>query len=112
MRYERDGFSVRAAQKKKRPLPPDHWYLNQPPDLPGSDFFYIAFRDLQTCRAPDGPIPWDKAMAYADRKELPADVAGALWCIVRKIDNAERSWRLEQLEAESGNGGLSGRRGN
>lgn len=102
MRYERDGFSVRAARKKRRPLPPDHWFLNKPPRVRGADFYYTAYRDLGTCRPPDGPIPWDKAMAYADRKRLAPDLADALWTIVSRMDNAERRWRLEQLEQEAG----------
>ena len=102
MRYERDGFSVEAARKKRRQLPPDHWYLNKPAEPTGCEFFYTAFRDLQTTRQTDGPIPWDKAMAYADRKGLAPDVADALWIVVSRMDLAERGWRLEQLKAESG----------
>jgi hypothetical protein len=100
LRYERDGFQVAAARKKKRKLP--EWYLDEPPEIVGCEFFYDAFRDLATCRAPDGPIPWDKAMRYADRKELASDVADALWTVVRMMDNAERRWRVEQLEEGGG----------
>lgn len=100
MRYERDGFSVEAAIKKKRPLP--DWYLDEPPNAPGSAFFYEAFRDLQTTRHPEGPIPWDRAMAYAREKGLAPDLARALWIIVNRMDVTERKWRVEQLEAEAG----------
>lgn len=99
MRYSRDGFSVEAAKKKKRPLPADHWYHNKPDEVPGSDWFYEAYRDLGTCRPPDGPIPWLAAMAYADRKGLAPDVAETLWAVVWRMDNAERGWRLEEIKA-------------
>ena len=58
-----------------------------------------------TCRAPDGPIPWTAAMAYADRKRLTPDLADAMWTIVSRMDNVERAWQLEQLKAETGSGG-------
>lgn len=41
-------------------------------------------------------------MAYADRKELPRDLADAVWTVVRLMDNAERRWRVEQLEEGGG----------
>lgn len=100
MRFGRDGFSVDAARKKKRKLP--QWYLDEPPQHPEAAFFYTAFRDLATCRAPDGPIPWTAAMAYADRKGLAPDVANAVWAVVRKMDLAERQWQVENLKGANG----------
>lgn len=100
MRYERDGYSVDSAIKKKRPLP--SWYLEQPPRVPGDDFFHTAFRDLSTERNADGPIPWRAAMAYADRKGLRPDLASALWIVIFRMDLAERRWRLEALKQETG----------
>jgi hypothetical protein len=104
LRLDRDGFSVDAARKKKRPLP--DWYLDEPPDPPGSALFYDAFRDLATCRPPDGgAIPWDKVMAYADRKGLASDVTDVLWTVMRKMDQAERKWQIENLKTTgSGDG--------
>lgn len=97
LRLDRDGFSVAAARKKKRKLP--QWYLDEPPEPPEAGFFYDAFRDLSTCRPPDGgAIPWDKAMAYADRKGLRPDVANALWTVMRKMDQAERRWQIDNLK--------------
>lgn len=97
LRFDRDGFSVDAARKKGRPLP--EWFLNEPPEPPSAPFFYSAYRDLVTCRLPDGPIPWDKAMAYAERKGLAPDVADALWAVIRKMDQAERRWQIDNLRA-------------
>jgi hypothetical protein len=102
LRWERDGFSVEAAKKKRRPLPDDHWFHDRPAPVVGQDFFFAAYRDLQTCRTPDGPIPWTAAMAYADRKGLDPDAAEAIWVVVRKLDGTERQWRYEQLKAETG----------
>lgn len=104
LRLDRDGFSVEAARKKGRKLP--DWYLAEPPDPPMADFFYDAFRDLTTCRPPDGgAIPWDKAMAYADRKGLLPDAADALWTVIRKMDQAERRWQLENVKPGAGGDG-------
>lgn len=101
MRYERDGFSVEAARKKGRQIPDDHWINDEPEIVPYSEVFLEAYRDLATCRPPDGPIPWDKAMAYADRKGFAPDLAEVLWAVVWRIDVAERNWRVEQLKAET-----------
>lgn len=110
MRYARDGFSVEAARKKGRPLPPDHWYLNAPEAPPWADWFYEAYRDLSTCRAPDGPIPWLAAMAYAERKGLAPDVAELMWAVVRQMDYAEMKWRLDEITAGGSGVRISDRR--
>lgn len=100
MRYERDGFSVRAAIKKKRKLP--DWYLDEPKHPPGCEFFYEAFRDLQTCRYPDGAIPWTAAREWSREKRLTPDVAEAVWIVVSRMDRAERNWHYENLKASFG----------
>ncbi len=102
MRYQRDGFSVEAAFKKGRTLDPDHWYLHPPPEVPGLEFFFEAYRDLSTCRPPDGAIPWLAAMAYGEKKKLAEDVTETVWVTVRKMDLAERSWRLEEAGRTDG----------
>jgi len=43
-------------------------------------------------------------MAYADRKGLSPDVADALWTVIRKMDQAERSWHIEELKGRMGGG--------
>lgn len=98
MRYQRDGFSVKSGRLKGRPDP--EWFVNRPPEVSGSEFFYVAFRDLGTERVDDGPIPWTKAMAYADRKGLAPDVADAVWTVVHKMDLVERKWRADSLKEE------------
>jgi hypothetical protein len=65
------------------------------------EFFYEAFRDLQTERPVDGAIPWRAAMAYARHKGLAPDVADLLWTVVRKMDDAEREWQVENMQSES-----------
>lgn len=102
MRYQRDGFSVDSAIKKGRALP--DWYLDQPEIVAGSEFFHTAYRDLATCRHPDGSIPWLAAMAYADRKRLRPDLANALWEAIWRMDVVERRWRLDEIRRESGGG--------
>lgn len=100
LRYERDGFSVEAARKKRRPIAADHWSNNKPVLPTGSDFFLAAYRDLVSCRPDGGPIPWTAAMAYADRKGLEPDLADALWAVVSRMDLAERRWRFDNAKTE------------
>lgn len=102
LRFQRDGFSVEAARKKGRPLPDDHWF-HQKPTLPaGADIFLAAYRDLSTCRTPDGPIPWTSAMEWGDRRGLPSDLSAVLWGVIWRVDNAERKWRVDDLKREPG----------
>lgn len=102
MRYQRDGYSVEAAKKKRRPIPDDHWYHQRPAIPPGVGMFFEAFRDLQTCRLPDGPIPWTAAIKWAKRRGLSPELTDVLWGVIWRLDNAERSWRVEDLKRETG----------
>ena len=68
--------------------------------------FNEAFRDLSTCRAPDGPIPWTAMRLYARDKGFAPDVAEAVWAVIRQMDIAERRWMVENMPgAEEGGGG-------
>ena len=102
MRWARDGFSVKAAKAKRRPLPADHWFFTKPRLPPGLDVFMEAYRDLSTERPADGAIPWSATMAWADRMGLPPDFADVLWGVIWRADLAERQWRVEDLKRETG----------
>lgn len=102
MQFNRDGHSIAAIDKKNkrrrkdqhRPYP--KWYLDRPNQVRGADFFFDAFRDLQTERRfADGPIPWSKARLYAEGRGLEPDLAELLWTVVRRLDLAERAWYSE-----------------
>lgn len=70
-----------------------------------AEFWYTAYRDLSTDRAFEGgPIPHREAMAYADRKGLEPDVTNLLWMVIRRMDQAERGWRIENLKGQTGDG--------
>lgn len=101
MKFDRDGFSVEAAKRKKRPLP--EWYLAEPQLPSGLQFFMNAYHDLATCRPWDGgnplPIPWTACALYADRKGLEADLADLLWDAVRAADQADRKWIIDHQKA-------------
>src|SRR6185369_1400905 len=98
------------AKKKRRPLPADHWYYDRPTLPEGVSLFLEAYRDLQTCRAPEGPIPWTAAMDWADRRGLSPELGDVLWGVIWRMDNAERNWRVEAIKSEVGGGaGISHR---
>lgn len=93
LRYERDGYSVEAAIRKGRDLPP--WYLDEPPIHPSQDFYLQAFSDLSTTRQigmGPGPIPWDKILLYAHWMELERDVTRAFVQIIQLMDSAYMDW--------------------
>lgn len=100
MRYSRDGYQVRGAKKKKRPLP--QWYLDEPPIPQGADLIFDAYADLQTCRVPDGAIPWTAAREYATHRGLDPDVFDILWAVIKRMDRAERKWHSDNLKRELG----------
>lgn len=68
----------------------------------GCDFFFVAYRDLVTCRTSEGAIPWDKVALYADRKGLEPDMAELLWSVTRQMDAAEQKWVAENLAGTEG----------
>lgn len=108
LRFARDGHSIAAGNAKSarlatpRALP--EWYLNRPPEVWGARFYYVAYKALQSCRPPDGAIPWTAVMAYAGSKGLAPDLADALWTVISCMDLAERAWRLEEAKQEAGGG--------
>lgn len=68
----------------------------------GSDFFFGAYRDLVSCRVPDGPIPWTAVMQWADRRRLSRNLAEALWTVISQMDCAERQWRFDRFQEDHG----------
>lgn len=93
---------MEAGLKKKRKFPEDHWYFNEPVVPEGCEFFTVAYRDLVTCRLPEGAIPWTAVALYADRKGLEPDVAELLWSVIRQMDVAEREWVLSNISGTEG----------
>ncbi len=48
-------------------------------------------------------------MAYAERKGLAPDVADAFWTVIKKLDQTERRWQVENIKRNLGDGGISDR---
>lgn len=88
---------MEAGLRKRRKFPEDHWYFNEPEVPAGCGFLMEAFRDLVTCRAPEGPIPWTAAALYADKAGLDPDTAEVMWTAVRAMDEAERAWAAADI---------------
>lgn len=72
--------------------------------MKGALLFYRAYRDLQTCRHPDGAIPWTACREWCRDRQLQRDIANAVWIVVSRMDLAERQWRYDQMKAEAGDG--------
>lgn len=68
-----------------------------------ASFFWRAYRDLATCRQPDGPIPWSVAVAYGERKGLDPNALEVFWSVIRQMDQVERQWRIDNLKGQTGN---------
>ena len=99
LEYNEKEFQLQAREVKG--LPPPDWAMNEPPLYPGDDFFLTAFYDLSTCRSfgeSPGPIPWDKMVEYADRKELDPDVADAFISILRQMDSQYLKWYTTEMK--------------
>ena len=65
--------------------------------LPGAEVYYLAFRELSTCRAFGfgvGPIPWTAIVAWADDAGYDPEQREALQYVVREMDSVY----LEHLE--------------
>ena len=98
MRYQRDGFSVKAAITKGRPLPT--WYVNRPEVVLFEDFYLQAFFDLCTTRvSADGlsPIPWDKILLYAEHSKLERDNYAFFCRLIRSMDAAYLEDKAEEI---------------
>lgn len=71
------------------------WYLDEPIDYPGDEFYLTAFHQLGTCRQYGdipGPIPWDKIVTYADRRGLDNVIGVAFEHIISAMDNRYLKW--------------------
>jgi hypothetical protein len=62
--------------------------------FPGNEWLFNAFMALDTTRyigMAVGPIPWDKAMKYADRQDMDRETAAVLWLVIHRADTAFRA---------------------
>ena len=105
MRCERDGFSIDAALDKGRDLP--DWFLEEPPLLPGDQFYLDAFWDLSTCRPvgmSEGPIPWTSIVEYWRMSGLDDDTMELFVGVIRAMDAEYMIWRNDQAERQKARG--------
>lgn len=99
MKFQRDGFSVEAAEEKGRPLP--DWYLEEPLITGTAGWFLDAFWDLNTCRSIGmglGPIPWAHIVSYAAWSRLDHDLELIFVRVIRAMDVTY----LGQVEKQQG----------
>ena len=75
---------------------------NKPWLMPGLELFYVAFRDLHTCRGGmgDGPIPWTAIEQYCDALVVEGDQRRRLHLNVRAMDNTFLEHHRKQADAK------------
>jgi hypothetical protein len=70
----------------------------------GLDIYWEAFIDLSTCRGGmgDGPIPWDRAMQYADRLTMDDEEWEDFWFIVSRLDETWLDYQDKKRKTKGG----------
>lgn len=85
---------IPAAIERGAQLP--KWYLDEPPKLPGDDFYLRAFHLLGTCRVAFGerlgPIPWLAVRAYAVQEQLDRQTTRLFEDVIAAMDLAHMEW--------------------
>lgn len=85
---------------KKGREPPD-WYVDEPEILPGEGFYLRAFWSLSTERSVGqvlGWIPWSRAIDYASKAGLDADMIGPFWTIIHLMDGGYMEWQSNEYK--------------
>lgn len=94
----KDGFAVRVQAERGKDLP--DWYMNEPPALPGDQFYLEAFDELSSCRQIGmsvGPIPYDKIVWYSrEILGFDEDSTSVFKSIIRELDNVYLKWAADQ----------------
>ncbi len=84
---------MEAGARKGRALP--QWYLDEPPIMPGDDFYVRSFWRLHTERqmgtAP-GPIPHSACESYALRRGLCEELVDHFCDVMSAMDGAYLGW--------------------
>lgn len=83
---------------------PNAKIMNKPHLLPGLEFIYMAFFDLNTERPSgmgEGQIPWSAIKAYADYHELDAQSFEVLNYLIRRMDGVYLKHMSEKREQQS-----------
>lgn len=86
--------------RRQRP----QWLVNAPSLMPGLDFYFTAFNELNTCRSVGmgaGPIPWTVIQEYADREGLDGEERSCLLYLIRAMDNAYLEHGRKEFEKKT-----------
>lgn len=90
-----DGWAITSGQYQRNTggrLP--EWYLKQPPQYRGDEFFLLGYSCLETERfysgAGVGPIPWSKAWEYAYRQGLDRRMCSYFALVILMLDGFYR----------------------
>lgn len=76
-------------QARKQNLPIPDKIKNAPELLPGLAFYYLAFKQLSTCRQigmGEGPIPWLATEAYCTRHEVEGEDYDIFVALIEAMD--------------------------
>ena len=96
----------RAAANSNKPLPK----MLQSPELSFFDqFYWNAFRQLNTCRNATGPIPWDSIDRYCARHNITGEDYEEFISIIGQVDEAAlEHWQKEAEQRSKKNGTNAG----
>jgi hypothetical protein len=102
LRYQKEGkqWELLAARGRKAP----DWFTVNPQLMPGEDFFFQAFWDLNSDRNVGmslGPIPWSSIQTYGLSKGLECDMIELLHVVIRSMDELFLRYMNEEQEKRS-----------
>lgn len=97
MRFDEKRYEIEAKLEREVQLPA--WYLDEPPQLPFSDFFLQQFWRLDTERPigwQAGLIPESKVAEKAIRLGLPPDMILLFTDVILRLDRAYLKWLADE----------------
>lgn len=95
-----EKFIIQQCVQQKLPLPAR--IANAPELMLGSEFYFLAFLELTTCRnSADGVVSWLAIKAWADEYEISGEQREDLFHHVQAMDAAYMKHRADKLQAKA-----------
>lgn len=97
---------IRLSAQQGRPVP--NKIADQPVLSEADEIFWLAFTHLTTERIPDGAIPWQAIVRWAEYYGLDDEDAEDLIEVVRALDSAYINYQSEKRATHAGKEKLGG----